>query len=155
MCWWHLMIRYLLMLPSAPTREFAGGWYHIHVCRAALHLWSDCSTQTYLPDANGHKTQSIQCHFCILTLYPAIKCRPAKRKAYKSIYSCLRSHSATAGLMKWWGTKMSRTQSPAKATGWSTAASVSHKFKILLITSLSVSNLELNSTELLINRDVW
>lgn len=39
---------------------------------------------------------------------------------------------------------------PTKAIDWSAAVTVSHKFKIVLITSLSVSNLELNSTKLLI-----
>lgn len=47
--------------------------------------------------------------------------------------------------------KMSRMRSPTKAIDRSTAVTVSHKFKILLITSLSVSNLELNSTKFLIN----
>lgn len=40
--------------------------------------------------------------------------------------------------------KMSRTHSPTKAIDDCTAVAVSHKFKILLITSLSVSSLELN-----------
>lgn len=51
--------------------------------------------------------------------------------------------------------KMSRTHSPTKARVGSTAVTVSHKFKILLITSLSVSNLELNSTKLLINTEMY
>jgi len=49
---------------------------------------------------------------------------------------------------------MRRTHSPTKAIDCSTAVTVSHKFKILLITSLSVSNLELNSTKLLINTEM-
>lgn len=53
--------------------------------------------------------------------------------------------------MKCWGMKMSRMHSPTKAIDRSTAVTVSHKIKILLITSLSVSNLELNSTKFLIN----
>lgn len=58
-------------------------------------------------------------------------------------------------LMKWWGMKMGRTHSPTKAIDCSTAVTVSHGFKILLITSLSVSNLELNSTKLLINTEMY
>lgn len=49
---------------------------------------------------------------------------------------------------------MSRMHSPTKAIGCGAAVTVSHKFKILLITSLSVSNLELNFTKLLINTEM-
>lgn len=57
--------------------------------------------------------------------------------------------------MKYWGVKMSRMHSPTKAIDCSTAVTVSHKFKILLITILSVTNLELNSTKLLINTEMY
>lgn len=57
--------------------------------------------------------------------------------------------------MEWWGMKMDRIHSPTKAIDSNTAVTVSHRFKILLITSLSVSNLELNSTKLLINTEMY
>lgn len=51
--------------------------------------------------------------------------------------------------------KTSKTHTLNERENCSTAVTVSHKFKILLTTSLSVSNLELNSAKLLINTEMY
>lgn len=54
-----------------------------------------------------------------------------------------------------WGYEDEQNTQSNYSIGCSTAVTVSHKFKILLIISLSVSDLALNSAKLLINKEMY